>query len=149
MKIILLPLFFLALVRTDGCDKSKAEPAPAVTDCGTEIQVRNPLPRLTSDNFSVVSAEAEGSCLTVTISATGCSAQAWQLRLWTDGTVRESYPTQTAALLIFDDGVGENEMTCQAIIEATYQFDLSPYLDDQNLPTTFELTGTGTTVDIE
>ncbi|NJB84468.1 hypothetical protein GGR26_000213 [Lewinella marina] len=149
MKLLFLPLFFLALLRADGCDKSDAGTAPAVTDCGTEIQVRDPLPRLTSDAFSVVSATAEGSCLTVTISATGCSAQAWQLRLWTDGQVRESSPTQTSALLVFDDGVGENEMTCQAIIEESYRFDLTPYLEAGSRPTTLELTGTGTTVRID
>lgn len=149
MKLLFLPLFVMALVRSAGCGDGKADTAPRVTDCGTEIQVRDPLPRMTSDNFQVVSARAEGQCLTVTISATGCSAAGWQLALWSTGEIRESLPTQTSALLIFDDGVGANEMTCQAIIEETYQFDLAPLLADGDLPTQLELTGTETTVLVE
>ena len=121
---------------------------PRNEDCGPAIQLRDPLPRLTSDYFSIVDASVEDFCLSVTISATGCSTGAWEVNLHSTGAVAESYPTQTEALLVFDDGVGENEMTCQAMIEETYQFDLSPYLASGALPTTFTLTGTDTSIAI-
>ena len=149
IKLFTLSLFSLTLFRAAGCgNEESAGAGTAVTDCGQEIQVRHPLPRLTSDNYQIVEASVDGRCLSVTISATGCSSQAWRVGLHTTGEVAESSPTQTSALLVFDDGVGENEMTCQAIIEETYRFDLTPYLDEGDLPTTFTLTGTETTLSI-
>ncbi|WP_157975937.1 hypothetical protein [Lewinella sp. IMCC34191] len=148
MKISVFSLLLVALVRSAGCNTDTESPAETtVSDCGALIQVRDPMPRLTSDDYQVVNAEVDGLCLSVTISATGCSSQAWRVALHTSGAVAESSPTQTDALLVFDDGVGENEMTCQAIMEETYQFDLSPYLADA-LPTVFTLTGTETSVAI-
>ncbi|MGB3800649.1 MAG: hypothetical protein WA952_12615 [Lewinella sp.] len=148
IKLPLLSLFFLALVRTAGCDKNEALPAASqVSDCGVLIQVRDPMPRLTSDDYQIVGATAEGLCLSVTISATGCSSDAWRVALHTSGRIEDSSPAQGDALLVFDDGVGENEMTCQAIIEETYQFDLSPYLAG-SAPSVLTLTGTDTTVEI-
>ncbi|PPK88189.1 hypothetical protein CLV84_1154 [Neolewinella xylanilytica] len=147
VKTLSITLFALTLFRSAGCSDDARETV-RTTDCGPVIQVRDPMPRLTSDAYTVVGASADGLCLSVTISATGCSSEPWRVALHTDGAVAESSPTQTTALLVFDDGVGENEMTCQAIIEETYQFDLGPYLADA-LPTTFSLTGTETTVEIK
>lgn len=148
MKFLRL-LFFAALplaacVRPDttGAD------VPAGTDCGTLIQVRDPLPRLTSDFFEIVEATVDGRCLAVKLSASGCSTDSWRVALHTDGRVAESSPTQTQALLIFDDGVEEDGVTCQMIIEQTFTFDLSPYLTDAVLPTSFSLTGTDTVVEV-
>ena len=146
----LLPLFALSLFRAAGCHDPASDSAAVapVTDCGPAIQVRNPLPRLTSDGFTVVSAEATGRCLTVTISATGCSTENWQVNLWANEETAADPANTPGGLLVFDDGVGADEMTCQAIMEATYQFDLSPYLPAERLPATFALTGTETTVTI-
>ena len=152
MKFLLPFLFFSAVVRTAGCDKSDdAAAAPVATEvsaCGPAIQVRNPLPRLTSDPFTVVSAEAEGRCLTVVLSATGCSAEGWRVDLWANEETPGEPSVTPGGLLIFDDGVGPDEMTCQAIVEQRYQFDLSPYLTDDRLPATFTLMGTETKVTV-
>ena len=148
IKLFALSLFSLTLFRAAGCGDDEQAAAAAAADCGQEIQVRNPLPRLTTDDYQIVDASVEGRCLSVTISATGCSSEAWRVALHTTGEIAESSPTRTDALLVFDDGVGENEMTCQAIIEETYRFDLTPYLGDGALPTTFSITGTEITLSI-
>ncbi|WP_116126667.1 hypothetical protein [Lewinella sp. IMCC34183] len=145
MKLLLLPLFALSLFRTAGCgDENPDTVAPALTDCGPAIRVRNPLPRLTTDDFRVVEASADGLCLSVTLSATGCSSQAWKVTLWAEGEPGDA----PGGILIFDDGVGENEMTCQAIVEETYTFDLTPYLGDGPRPATFGLPGSEVTVEL-
>ncbi len=151
MKFLFLFLFFSAVVRTAGCDKSAASPASAtaLADCGPAIQVRNPLPRLTSDGFTVVYAEASGTCLSVTISATGCSSEGWRVNLWANEETPDAPSATPGGLLIFDDGVGADEMTCQAIVEETYEFDLSPYLTEDRLPASFTIMGTETTVTVE
>lgn len=150
IKIFALSLFSLTLFRAAGCgdDERPSDGTVAADGCGQEIQIRHPLPRLTTDDYQIVDASVEGRCLSVTISATGCSSEAWRVGLHTTGEVAESSPTQTSALLVFDDGVGDDEMTCQAIIEETYRFDLTPYLSDGALPTTFSITGTETTLSI-
>ncbi len=145
MKLLLLPLFALSLFRTSGCSKDADVAATApLTECGAPIKVRNPLPRFTTDNFTVVSVSADGRCLTVTLSATGCSSEGWRLDLWAEG---QPGP-ETGGLLIFDDGVGEDEMTCQAIVEKTYQFDLTPFLGPTPLPVNFSLGGSDVSVEI-
>ena len=147
MKNLLLPL--LSVLGLAACVRPDTTVANAASsDCGVLIQVRDPMPRLTSDFFQVVAATVEDRCLSVTISATGCSSDAWRVALHTDGRVAESSPTQTQALLVLDDGVEEDGVTCQMIIEETYTFDLQPYLTDAVLPTSFSLTGTDTVLEV-
>ena len=146
MKLFLLPLFALSLFRAAGCgDENLDATAPALTDCGPAIQVRNPMPRFKSDNFRVVNASADGLCLSVTLSATGCSSEAWKLALWAEGEPG----TEAYGMLVFDDGVGGDEMTCQSIVEETYRFDLTPYLGEVPRPVTFGMSGTDMQVTIE
>ena len=144
----LLPLAVLLLLGTCK-SRDAAPPAAETSDCGQPIRVRHPLPRLTSDFFRVADASVEGLCLSVTVAATGCGSEGWSAALHTDGLVAESSPTQTQALLVFDDGVGEDGITCQAIVEQTFTFDLSPYLTEASLPTVFRLTGTEITLTIK
>ena len=148
MKNFLCPM--LAIFSLAACvrpDTAAAE-APNATGCGPSIQVRDPMPRLTSDFFEIVQATVADRCLTVKLSASGCSTEFWRVALHTDGRVAESSPTQSQALLVFDDGVEEDGVTCQMIIEQSYTFDLAPYLTDAVLPTRFSLTGTEITLDI-
>ena len=148
LKLFFLPLVALSLFRAAGCRDAATDTAATLpaSDCGEAIQIRNPLPRLTSDNFTVTEASADGNCLSVTLQATGCSAEAWTARLWAAERVPGEDVQTPAALLVFDDGVGEDEMTCQAIVEHTFQFDLTPYVETVPGATELDLTGTGTTV---
>ena len=140
----------LAILSLAACVRPDTSGAGASSssDCGALIQVRDPMPRLTSDFFEIVEATVDDRCLSVKLSASGCSTDFWKVALHTDGRVAESSPTQTQALLVFDDGVEEDGVTCQMIIEQTFTFDLSPYLTDAVLPTSFSLTGTDTVVEV-
>ena len=148
MKNFLWPM--LAILPLAACVRpdTSAAPAATATDCGPSIQVRDPMPRLTSDFFEIVEATVHDRCLSVRLSASGCSSDFWKVALHTDGRVAESSPTQTQALLVFDDGVEEDGVTCQMVLEKTFTFDLGPYLTDAVLPTSFSLTGTDTVVEV-
>ena len=112
-------------------------------DCGDPIIITGQPLGPSSDNFSLAAATVEGLCLTVQIGASGCSSDGWTLDLLTDGSVAESFPTQTSARLVFDDQV-PGGVTCQAFFTETFSFDLSPYLDAGALPTNLTLTGLDT-----
>jgi hypothetical protein len=133
-----LSLFILITVFM-ACEKADTNtPAP---NCGRAIEINASRVNDASDNFALVAANIEGKCLTVTIAATGCGAQGWQLDLVTDGAIAESLPTQSAARLLFTDPAAGG-ITCQAEIQATYEFNLSDYLTDDVLPTQFSLLDT-------
>ena len=130
----LLPLLFVL----SGCSEKEEAARPA---CGQAIVIGDVLVAREFDHFTLLSSSITDRCLEVTIAATGCSSQDWKMDLFTFGEVAESVPTQTSARLLFDDGLGDGDITCQALVEATYYFDLTPYLTDDVLPTEFSLVG--------
>ncbi|WP_020570065.1 hypothetical protein [Neolewinella persica] len=139
-------ILFLLLVLFTACDKAEIDsPLPG---CGPAIDINADRANDATDNFALLDANVAGKCLTVTIAATGCGSQAWQLDLVTDGAIGESLPTQSAARLLFTDPAAGG-ITCQAEIQATYEFDLSNYLTDEVLPTQFSLLDTGLSFSIE
>jgi hypothetical protein len=107
--------------------------------CGSPIQIVDVLLVVEVDSFALIDASVTDRCLSVTVGASGCGSEGWNMDLITLGQVAESNPTQTSAELVFDDGVPAGQPICAAFIEETYEFDLSPYLTDGALPTIFTL----------
>lgn len=140
LSIFILIALFMA------CEK--AETNTPAQNCGPDIEINADRVNDASDNFALVAANVEGKCLTVTIAATGCGSDAWKLELVTDGAIAESLPTQSAARLLFTDPAAGG-ITCQAEIQATYEFDLSDYLTDEVLPTELSLLDNDMTLSIE
>lgn len=140
--------FLLLLAFLASCEKD-ADNAPKSNDeCGPAIQIVDVITTVEDDDFAILSVAEEDLCLTVTIAATGCGSDNWTLDLLTFGEVAESLPTQTSAFFRFDDGIESGSFTCQAEIQATYSFDLTPYLADA-LPTILRLSDTVEEVTIE
>ncbi|MBB4079786.1 hypothetical protein GGR28_002413 [Lewinella aquimaris] len=142
LSFLLLPAVLLTACNDDDDNAFRLA-------CGPDIQIVDVIVEREFDDFHLDSARVTDLCLEVTISASGCGSQGWTLDLITFGEVAESYPTQTSARLLFDDGVADGDFTCAAYITETYTFDLSPYLTPGTLPTVLSLTGTETTLSIE
>ena len=146
MKSLLPTLCLLALLLS-GCSDDDDPIRPRT--CGPAITIGDGLITQEFDGFELVDARVDGLCLEVTIAATSCSTANWSMELFTFGEVLESFPTQTSARLLFDDGLDETDFTCQVILTETYAFDLSPYLRPATLPTRLTLMGTGTTLSVK
>lgn len=139
MKQVTLLLSALVVFTFFACQDD--DDGLTVSTCGPPIMIAldNSFPF--SDDFILVSHSTEGTCLTVTIGASGCGDEGWTLGLRTDGSVAESIPTQTHARLIFDDQVPGGGASCLAYFELTETFDLSEYLNAGALPSVLTLTG--------
>lgn len=131
----------LLLVLLIGSCQGEDDPAP-FDDCGPAIANVSAFSIPSGDGFDVIDLSVEGTCLTVTVGASGCSSDDWTMELVTDGAVAESFPTQTTAQLIFDDAV-DGGASCLAYFNETYTFDLSPYLTGA-LPTNLTVIGPDT-----
>ncbi|MGB3800647.1 MAG: hypothetical protein WA952_12605 [Lewinella sp.] len=142
-----LPLLLLVLAAVSSC--SKEEDFEFRPECGAPIRIVDALVEIETDDYRLLDLSVDDRCLSVRISATGCSAANFAMDLLTRGEVKESSPTQTSARLIFDDGVPAGDVTCQAEVEQTFSFDLAAYLTDGALPTNFTLTGLDTTLLIQ
>ena len=141
MKYLLTPLLFCCLAFQCADDED-------LRLCGEPIIVVNEL-LVGYDTFHLVNVAVADRCLTVEIGASGCSPDGWALQLRTEGTIRESLPTQSTAHLTFDDGVAEGAGTCQAYYTAAYSFDLRPYLPEGSGPSLLTLEGLDTTLLVE
>ncbi|MEO0734072.1 MAG: hypothetical protein AAFZ52_14650, partial [Bacteroidota bacterium] len=123
---------------------------PQLSNCGPAITIVADPAIPTSDRYAITAATIDRLCLTVTLSATGCSTTNWQAEIVTDGAVAESLPTQSAARIILDDGVADGNPICQAEVSRTFSFDLTPYLGDGgSRPSTLRLLGTDRVVTVE
>ncbi|WP_418602788.1 hypothetical protein [Hwangdonia sp.] len=83
---------------------------------------------LESANFKLSNAEITGDCLTVTVSASGCSTDNWGFNLVDSGAIAESSPEQR--YLKFQ--LINNEV-CLAYFEKTISFNLKPLQIDNSV----------------
>lgn len=123
--LFLLSISFFACPKDDDIIVSAACGAPFV------IVTNEDTP--SSTFFNIAGIEADGRCLNITISASGCGPDAWTAALYTDGAVAESLPPQGQVSVQFSN----NNELCQAVFTKTFTFDLQPFIMDQ-LP--FDLT---------
>jgi len=68
----------------------------------------------------LISAEVNGDCLNISISASGCSGETWVLELIDSEGVMESLPPQRNLKLILT-----NSEACLAVFTKTQSFDLT------------------------
>ena len=74
----------------------------------------------TSGFFQIVSAEINGDCLNLEISASGCDGSTWSLELFASSDIMESMPVQRSIRAVF-----ANNEACLAVFTRTITFDLS------------------------
>lgn len=111
-----------------GCkgDDSLCCPHPNPTNCNkfsvideTKYQQTN------TSNYTITNVVINGDCLEITVSASGCNPNNWNMNFIASENVVETLPIQwyTKVELI-------NNETCQAVFQKTVSFDLTPLKDD-------------------
>ncbi|WP_431159318.1 hypothetical protein [Winogradskyella poriferorum] len=73
-----------------------------------------------SSFFEIISANIEGDCLNIEISASGCSGETWQIELFSNTVINESLPVQRGLKLILT-----NNEACLAVFTRQTSFDLT------------------------
>ncbi|WP_111681999.1 hypothetical protein [Winogradskyella tangerina] len=109
---------FAILLLNFQCEDDDIQLPP--TDCDRFAVVdSNAYQNANSDFFNINSAEIEGDCLSIEISASGCNGETWILQLFSSEGVMESLPVQRniRAVLI-------NDEACLAVFTKTFTFDL-------------------------
>ncbi|MGB1017695.1 MAG: hypothetical protein ACPGVH_01375 [Chitinophagales bacterium] len=74
-----------------------------------------------SDYFQISNAEIIGDCLNITIVASGCSGDSWEVELINSKAIAESNPVQKYFKLILN-----NQELCHAVISKIVSFNLNP-----------------------
>jgi hypothetical protein len=80
----------------------------------------NQYQNIESDFYSLVNVTTNSNCLEVTISASGCSGESWEMILVDSGDIAESMPPQR--YLKF---ASVNNEACLAVFSRTVSFDLT------------------------
>ena len=138
------PLFPL-LIALISCSEDSMD-VPFRPECGAPIQLVDAYDAVHEDSFLLQTIAVSDRCLAVTVAASGCTDQHFEMVLLTHGSIVESSPTRATAQLIFNRGeAGE----CEGLLEKTFAFDLSPYLSENELPSQLMLIGLDTTLLIE
>lgn len=114
----LLSLFCFALLfMNTQCDEDNEIETP----CGQSVIIDSGFyDTAESSLYNLISAEIEGNCLTVNISASGCDGNSWSMVLVDSGAVAESSPEQRFLKFVFT-----NEEVCLAVFSQERSFDLS------------------------
>ncbi|WP_116126668.1 hypothetical protein [Lewinella sp. IMCC34183] len=138
MKNLLHWLLLAVAVLLTGCDD---DDALRLACDGQEIKITDIYDGVPGDPFTVEALEVTDRCLTVRVSQQGCSAENWTMDLITTGEFAGTSPTSTHATLYLDDQVEDAESNCTVQSSASFTFNLSPYLQDEVLPTRFTVHG--------
>ncbi|MEM6878473.1 MAG: hypothetical protein AAF544_07940 [Bacteroidota bacterium] len=142
--------FFLPLLSIlfFGCpsddDVAPIDPDPI---CGEFIQLVSDIPDA-ADTPQGIEASVDGLCLSITVGFSGCTDELATMELYTTGDIAESLPTQSSAAFVFNDSNPGEDQACLAFFNRTFEFDLTPYLEDA-LPSILRIDGTDIALLIE
>lgn len=116
-KRLLSLLCFALLFMNTQCDEDNEIETP----CGQSVIIDSGFyDTAESSLYNLISAEIEGNCLTINISASGCDGNSWSMVLVDSGAVAESSPEQRFLKFVFT-----NEEVCLAVFSQERSFDLS------------------------
>ena len=73
-----------------------------------------------TDDFQINEISVVDNCLLLSLSASGCSGEAWDMQLIDSGNVLESFPPQRMLRFVFT-----NPEDCEALITKEISFDLA------------------------
>lgn len=117
--ILLLSLFLICILCS--CDTSDDDP-PRSSKCGILAEVNESRWRsANTDGYMIESVMLDGDCLEITIGASGCDGESWEVRLFDAAAIAESLPPQRSIRIDFS-----NQELCQAFFQRTFVFDLTP-----------------------
>lgn len=106
-----------------------------ICDSAAEIITEEKFNGLTTSAYKVTDIQLNGDCLEVTLSASGCDPEAWEMNLYSTDAFYTVYPLQRAVKIEL-----VNHQLCLAVFQKTVSFDLTPFqIDVQNeLPLNIE-----------
>lgn len=121
--------------------------SPISENCGEEVVFLSgaSLDSISRLESGIVINAVMGTCIDVTYGVGGCSREDARARLYTNGEVGESLPTQTSVFL----SQSAPNFPCNPFWTFRDTFDLSPYLDAGALPTDLTIIGADTIVRID
>jgi hypothetical protein len=122
-------LLFLASCQSDD-DKS------SVSKCDFDVIIDGDLFVVpTPDPFTIVNAEIINDCLEITIGASGCDGNSWDVNLISNYPITNEFTVGTDLSLKF-----VNIEDCEAFLMSTYSFNLAEIYEDYS-NATFSLEG--------
>ena len=128
-RIITVCFCFIMLLMNTQCEDDDFVEAP----CGQTVIIDGGFYDSAESNFyNLISAEIEGNCLNIDISASGCDGNSWSMVLVDSGDITESFsedlPSERFLKFVFS-----NEEVCLAVFSQSRSFDLtSIQIDDAN-----------------
>lgn len=118
LKIGLCISVFALVLNTKCNDDTIALPA---NNCDAGIIINEAVfENSTSNYYNSINAEIIDDCLLITVTASGCSGESWEMSLIDSGNIAESSPPQRHLKFILI-----NNESCLAIVGKTQSFDLS------------------------
>ncbi|MEO0789209.1 MAG: hypothetical protein AAFY36_11120 [Bacteroidota bacterium] len=118
-------LFSIICMITLGCESCDDENAIPV--CGTNIVLAEDIP-MVEDTPVDIEATIDGLCMNINIINSGCDTDLWTASLYSLGEFDDSNPPRSIAYLRFSDSAPGENQPCRAVMEKTFEFDVSPYL---------------------
>ena len=116
-KIIVVTMFSLLLMNFQCDDEDDVQ----LSTCDFAVVLDNSIyETIESDFYSLTTAEIDGDCLNVNISASGCDGSTWVLTLVDSEDIAESMPPQRYLKL----ALANNEV-CLAVFNKEQSFDLT------------------------
>ena len=113
----LLCSFCLVLLLSTQC----ADNDPAVSQCSSNVRIDNlAYKNANSAYYNLINTEIYSDCLTIHISASGCSGESWILELIDSDSVTESFPPQRHLKFALT-----NSEACLAVFSKSESFDLA------------------------
>ncbi|MFD1615234.1 hypothetical protein [Gelatiniphilus marinus] len=91
-------------------------------DCDLPVVIdKEKYDNLVSDNFTFISAEIIGDCISIAIAASGCDGDSWEYQLVDSGAIAEtSIPQRDLKFQLINNEI------CEAYIVKTISFNLKP-----------------------
>lgn len=143
-KIILLLVVGILFVSCKGDDMICCGP-PYITNCNKNAVIDEVVyQQILIDNYVINNLVLNGGCLEITVSASGCDPNNWDMNFIASEVVVETNPIEykTKVELI-------NNETCLAVFQKTVSFDLTPLqisganqiqlnIDDWNTPVIYQ-----------
>ncbi|WP_460218052.1 hypothetical protein [Psychroserpens sp. MEBiC05023] len=116
-KLILSLFCFALLFMNTQCDDEDVVEEP----CGQTVVIDSGFFESAESGFyNLISADIEGNCLNINVSASGCDGSTWSMVLVDSGAVAESSPEQRFLKFVFT-----NQEVCLAVFTQERSFDLS------------------------
>ncbi|MGB1248674.1 MAG: hypothetical protein ACPG4Z_07295 [Chitinophagales bacterium] len=125
MRVLGYSLFVLSVLCLFSCEKEENNNSTTDFDLQCDEFIIENASRYQNDSslyFGIDTIVLNGSCLDITIGASGCNGSTWNVDFIDEGVIMESLPIQRNARVL----LVENNEACLAVPSRTFSFDLQP-----------------------